>query len=156
MSNSFFKVRITTKGGSGFSQALLEKYGLNRGGRVQQVIDKAVIDWNLKYVPWETGTLGKSAYAATEIGSGRVVYPGPYARYLYYGEVYGPNIPVFEDDTSEPTRYYSPPGRSKSPTGRSLTYSKDVNPLAGAFWNERMKADHLQDIIEEAKDAIYS
>jgi hypothetical protein len=27
-----------------------------------------------------------------------------------------------------------------------------VNPLAGAYWFERMKADHLQDIIQEAQD----
>ncbi len=154
MSNSFLKVQIRLKGGGSFTQEMLKKFGLVKGGRVQQTIDKAVIDWNLKYVPWETGTLGKSAYTATTIGSGKIVYPGPYAHYLYYGEVYGPNIPVFEDDTGEPTRFYSPPGRPKYPTGRRLTYSVDVNPLAGPFWNERMKADHLADITQEAANAI--
>lgn len=29
-------------------------------------------------------------------------------------------------------------------------FRKDVNPLAGAYWFERMKADHSKDILEEA------
>lgn len=134
------------------TDGLLEKCNLEEGGLVQQTIDKSVIDWNLQYVPWATGTLGKSAYSVTQVGSGEVVYPGPYARYLYFGEVMGPNIPVFEDDSGEPTQFFSPPGKKKHLTGRKLQYSKDVNPLAGAFWFERMKADHAQDILQEAKN----
>ena len=133
---------------------MLAKFNLEAGGLVQQVIDKSVIDWDLLYCPWETGTLAKSPYSVTDIGSGEVVYPGPYARYLYYGEVYGPNIPIFEDDSGEPVGFFSPPGQKKHPTGRPLEYSTDTNPLAGAFWFERMKADHLDDIIEEAKAVV--
>ncbi|MBR0411060.1 MAG: hypothetical protein IJI25_08680 [Eubacterium sp.] len=130
---------------------LLSRLNLEEGGLVQKAIDKAVIDWNMQYVPFETGTLAKSPYSMTDIGSGEVIYPGPYAHYLYYGEVYGPNIPIFEDDTGEPTGWFSPPGQEKHPTGRELHYSQDINPLAGSYWFERMKADHLDDIIKEAK-----
>lgn len=132
---------------------LLRKRNLEKGGLVQQVIDKTVIDYNLRYAPWESGTMAKSAYSATQIGSGRVVYMGPYAHYQYYGEVYGPNIPVFDDDSDIPTRYFSPPNQKKHPTGRALQYSTDVNPLAGSFWFERMKADRMKDILQEAKNA---
>lgn len=131
--------------------AMLQKFNLQQGGLVQQTIDKTVIDYNLAYCPWESGLMAKSAYGATQIGSGRVIYPGPYARYQYYGEIYGPNIPVFEDDSGVPTRFFSPPGQKKHPTGRSLDHATDVNPLAGPFWFERMKADRLQDIVQEAK-----
>ncbi len=130
---------------------ILAQFGLEEGGIVQQVIDKSVIDYCMPYVPHDTGTLETSPYAVTDIGSGEVVYPGPYAHYMYYGEVYGPNIPVFIDDSGEPAYFFSPPGKTKHPTGRELQYSKDYNSLAGAFWFERMKADHAQDIIEEAK-----
>ena len=145
-----FKVRVT--GTITNPDALMRKHHLEKGGLVQQTIDKAVIDWNKPYVPMKTGTLANSAYGATEIGSGKVVYPGPYAHYQYYGEVYGPNIPVFDDNSGTPTRFYSPPDQKKHPTGRPLQYSTDVNPLAGSHWFERMKADHLQDIIREAQD----
>lgn len=130
---------------------LLKAKNLEKGGLVQQAIDKAVIDWNVMYCPMATGTLAKSAYTATTIGSGKVIYPGPYARYLYYGEVMGPNVPVFEDNSGVPTRFFSPPGQKKHLTGRKLQFSTDLNPLAGAFWFERMKADHINDILKEAK-----
>ena len=129
---------------------ILKRLNLEKGGRVQQVIDKSVMDYSMEYVPWETGSLARSPYAVTQIGSGKVIYPGPYAHYMYYGEVYGPNIPIFEDDSGEPTSFFSPPGQKKEPTGKKLQYSKDMNPLAGSFWFERMKADHLQDIINDA------
>ncbi len=131
--------------------ALLKKHNIEKGGLVQKTIDKSVIEWCLQYCPWETGVLAKSAYAATQIGSGKVIYPGPYARYLYFGKVMGPNIPVFEDNSGVPTRFFSPPGRPKHLTGRDLQFKTDVNPLAGAFWFERMKADHSADILREAK-----
>ena len=133
---------------------LLAQFGLEEGGIVQQVIDKSVIDYCMPYVPHDTGTLETSPYAVTAIGSGEVVYPGPYAHYMYYGEVYGPNIPVFIDDSGEPAYFFSPPGEKKHPTGKQLQYSTDYNPLAGPFWLERMKADHLQDIIEEARKNV--
>lgn len=133
---------------------LLAQFGLEEGGIVQQVIDKSVIDYCMPYVPHDTGTLETSPYAVTVIGSGEVVYPGPYAHYMYYGEVYGPNIPVFIDDSGEPAYFFSPPGEKKHPTGKQIQYSTDYNPLAGPFWLERMKADHLQDIIEEARKNV--
>ena len=136
----------------GGAAALLRRHNLQKGGLVQQVLDKTVIDYMLPYTPWDTGTLARDPYSHTKIGTGRIVYRAPQARYLYYGEVYGPNIPVFEDDTGTPTRWFSPPGRKKHPTGRPLHYSTDINPLAGPFWFERMKADRLPDIIEEVKD----
>lgn len=134
-------------------EGVLHKRGMEPGGRVQQFIDKAVIDYSLPYCPFDTGVLANSPYTATKLGSGRVVYQTPYAHYLYYGQVYGPNIPVFEDDSGVPTRWFSPPGRPKHPTGKELQYKTDQNPLAGPFWIDRMWADHSQDIIEEARHA---
>ena len=134
-------------------EGLLAKANLQKGGLVQKVIDKAIIDYSLPYCPFDTGTLANSPYTASVIGSGEIVYRTPYARYLYYGKVYGPNIPVFEDDSGVPTRWFSPPGQKKHPTGKDLTYKTDQNPNAGPFWVERMKADHMQDIVEEARRA---
>lgn len=128
---------------------LLKKRNLETGGAVQRLIDKLVIDYSLPYCPFDTGVLANSPYSAST--PGKVVYNTPYARYLYYGKVYGPNIPVYEDDSGVPTRYFSPPGQKKHPTGKDLTYKQDQNPNAGPFWVERMKADHMTDIIEEVR-----
>lgn len=131
---------------------ILENHGFANHGIVQKAIDNAVIRWCEDYTPADTFTLAKSPYAASDIGSGVIVYPGPYAHYMYMGEVYGPNIPIFDDDSGIPTRYFSRPGDKKNPTGRSLQYKTDRNALAGSFWVERMKADHIKDIITEAKN----
>lgn len=135
---------------------ILARFGLEDHGPVQQAIDKAIIDYMMPYWAWDTGTLARSAYSATDIGSGHIIYPGPYAHYMAMGEVYGPNIPVFDDDSGVPTRFFSPPGQPKSPTGRAIQYKTDVNPLAGAHPFERMLADHREDIIEEARSVATS
>lgn len=125
--------------------------GLEPGGRVQTAIDNAVIRYCIPYCPWETGTLAKSPYSYSI--PGKVIYNTPYARYLYYGLVMGRNIPVFEDDSGEPTRFYSPPGQKKKlkEPEQEIVYKQDTNPQAGSYWFERMKADHSQDIVEEAR-----
>ena len=107
----------------------------------------------MPYVPFKSGTLAQSAYSASKVGEGEVSWETPYARYLYFGEVYGPNIPVFEDDSGIPTRFFSPKGQKKHPTGRQLQYDTSTNPQAGSHWFDRMKADHMQDILREAKNA---
>ena len=99
----------------------------------------------------------------TVIGSGEIKQVTPYARYLYYGKVYGPNFPIVrEKDGTEHIvfgRYSgdgiiigwrSPKGKKKHPTGRDIQYSKDKHPLAGKMWFERMKADRKGDILQAA------
>lgn len=132
------------------AKELREKLGVNPGGYVQKVIDAAVIRECFPYVPMDEGILAGSANTATEIGSGEVVYDTPYARYLYYGEVYGPNIPKVESGVI--VGYWSP--KKKHPTGRPIKYSQERNEKAGSHWFERAMADHINDILKEAQDAV--
>lgn len=62
---------------------MLERRGLEAGGRVQRVIDNAVIKYSEPLVPMDTGTLEGSAKAHTVIGSGIVRYVTPYAHFQY-------------------------------------------------------------------------
>lgn len=128
---------------------LKRKLGVNPGGYVQKVVDAAVIRECFPYLPFDEGVLAGSANTATKIGSGEVIYDTPYARYQYYGEVYGPNIPIVENGVV--TGYFSPP--EKHPTGKKLQYSKEVNPMAGSHWFDRAMADHKDEILKEAQDA---
>lgn len=131
------------------TKQFVKKYGVGVGGYVQKTVDTAVIRECLPYVPFDEGILAGSANTATQIGSGEVVYDTPYARYQFYGEVYGPNIPIVENGVI--VGYWSPP--EKSPTGRQLQYNTDKNPLAGSHWFDRAMADHSDDILKEAQDA---
>ena len=132
---------------------LLRTFGLEKGGRVQQIIDQTVIDFCTPYVPVSPDrTLEFSAQPSTEIGSGEVIWNTPYAHYQYMGIVYGPNIPIVKDGVL--MGWFSPPGRPKSPTDRELKYDTSRKPLAGPRWFERMKADRLNDILEAARRAV--
>lgn len=117
------------------------------GGPVQTLLDRLVVDYSIPYVPFETGTLSRSPYAVTAFGQGEVIYPGPYAHYQYMGEVYGPNIPIVDSDNGILLHFISPKGKRKHATGRKLNYKTTMNPLAGSFWIDRMKADRMNDIL---------
>lgn len=128
---------------------LKRRLGVNPGGAIQKVVDAAIIRECFPYVPFDEGILAGSANTATEIGSGEIIYDTPYARYQYYGEVYGPNIPIVENGTI--TGYFSPP--EKYPTGEKIQYKQDKHPLAGSHWFDRAMADHSKDVLKEAQNA---
>ena len=130
-----------------FFHALEEKKRMFAvGSKMQQFVDSEVLRLMNPYTPMDTGALVQSATNGTVIGSGKIQYTSPYARYLYYGEVYGPNIPIKEK--GQVVGYWSPP--KKAPTGRPLAYSTERHPLAGKLWFERMKTDHKEDILKGA------
>lgn len=136
------------------SDDILAAYGMEPGGRIQRTIDQKVIDYCIEggYVPASPDrTLEFSAQLSTEIGSGQVIWNTPYAHYQYMGIVYGPNIPRIDPDTGILLGWFSPPGRPKHPTDRELKYDTSYNDRAGPYWFERMKADRLNDILDEAR-----
>lgn len=77
----------------------------------------------LPYWGWDTGALANSAFTASDIGSGTIVYDKDYASEIYYG--------VRSD-------------------GTVVNYHLDHNPQAGPYPFDRMVADHATDILEEA------
>lgn len=75
------------------------------------------------FVPALTGSLSQRSHVEGNL----VVYPGPYARYLYYGKVMvGPK--------------YGP----KHATDKNLVYTKSVHPNAQSHWFEASKAQNLE------------
>lgn len=121
---------------------MLRMFNLETGGLVQQAINNAVIRYDMDYVPMDTGLLMQSPYLWTDLSGTEVVYDTPYAAYQYYGLVM----------TDRRGRTWVNEGEKKPViTDRPLQHKKDLHPLAGPYWFERMKADHLNDIVEEAK-----
>ena len=80
------------------------------------------------YVPMLTGSLSEKSH----VEGNMVVYPGPYARYLYYGKVmkgpkYGPKY------ATDKNLVYT---KSVPPNGQS----QGVHPKAHSHWFEASKA----------------
>ncbi len=120
-------MKVTFAWNPRFRPEMREKFS-----RAQAYIDQACIRHMDKYTPMLTGTLKRSATVGTKIGSGKIEYASPYARYQYYGKLMVSSV------TGSP---YARQGEKKVLTSTDLTYNTASHPLAGPFWFERMKAD---------------
>lgn len=91
--------------------------GIESGGPVQKYIDSEVLRQSDSYIPMLTGELKNSGVKHTTIGAGEVIYKTPYARVQYYLN-----------------------------SGNGIEGSSNGGNR-GKLWFERMKADHLDDIL---------
>lgn len=93
-----------------------------------------------KYVPART----KSLSNRTKVFDDTIVYPGPYARYLYYEKL------MVDPETGSP---YARKGALKRLTDRNLVFSKAVHAGATGHWFEASKAQNLQKWLRVAERA---
>lgn len=106
------------------------------------------------YVPFLTGSLDQR----TRVVGNTIIYPGPYARYLYYG------VKMVDAATGKgPMRYVDKygneviryrKGATLKPTNIPLKYTTDFHPQAGPKWFERSKAENLDKWLRVAKKAV--
>lgn len=107
----------------------------------QKFVDSECIRRMDQYTPMLSGMLIKSATLGTKIGKGEIRQIAPYARYQYYGKLM----------VSSLTGSAWSKGEKKVLTDKNLNYTKAMHPLAGPFWFERMKRDHLKTILKGAQ-----
>lgn len=93
------------------------------------------------FVPMLTGSLTQR----TRVVGNAVIYPAPYARFLYYGK-------VMVDPNTGST--YAPKGGTKALTNRNLVFTKASHPQAQAHWFEAAKAQDLSKWINVAAKAV--
>ena len=62
---------------------VLARRGLTPGGRVQKVVDNAVLRYCDPKVPMDTGMLKDSGPMASAVGDGLLVYATPYAAKMF-------------------------------------------------------------------------
>ena len=89
------------------------------------------------FMPYQTGNLIQRSY--TEKNGARVVFPGPYARFQYFGKV------MVDPVTGSP---WARKGAKKVLTERPLKYSQ---PQATDHWFEEAKKRYGDSWIEGAK-----
>lgn len=105
-------VRVTVKlKRTALQQKLLKLIGNNKTLRG---INQIIADRTEKYVPARSGALRNSV----QVGPKTIAWRSVYARYQYYGQVYGPNFPIMFG--GQIVGWYSLPGQKKHPTGREL------------------------------------
>ncbi len=109
--------------------------------RAEHVLAEQIEKDNQPFVPAFT----ESITQRTRVDGSAVIYPGPYARFLYYGK-------VMVDPNTGST--YAPKGGTKIVTDRNLVFNQTVHPQAQAHWCEASKAQNLDKWLRVAEKAV--
>ena len=110
-----------------------------RATKLERALAWQILKDTVPFVPALTGSLSIRSHV---IGN-RIVYPGPYARYLWHGKVMvnaatgkGPmNIPEIG--------YRWPRGAILKPTGRDLKFNTSMHAKAQSHWMDASKAQNM-------------
>lgn len=109
--------------------------------RAEHVLAEQIEKDTQPFVPMLTGSLTQR----TRVDESAVIYPGPYARFLYYGK-------VMVDPNTGST--YAPKGGTKVVTDRNLVFNQTMHPQAQAHWGEASKAQNLDKWVRVADKAV--
>ena len=112
------------------------------GDKLQKEADAMILESIEAYIPMGDGILIKSGIAHTRIGSGKLIWRTPYARYLYYGMLMVDplyHIGAFHD--TKTGRFWSRRGVPKVLTSTKLKFND--GGIRGSKWPERWKNDNL-------------
>ena len=93
------------------------------------------------YVPALTGSLDQR----TRVDENQIIYPGPYARYLYYGKL------MVDPETGSS---YAPKGATKVLTDKNLVFNKSMHSQAQDHWFEASKAENMDKWLRVAGKAV--
>lgn len=105
------------------------------------------------FVPADTLSLANR----TTVRGNLIIYPGPYARYLYHGKVMvdehgnGPRHYI-DKNGNEVIRF--PFGSKLHATDRDLKFDKTTHKLAQAHWFDASKARNLEKWLKIAGEEI--
>ncbi len=108
--------------------------------KAEHILAAQVMKDTMPFVPMLTGSLRQR----TKAEDGTVIYPGPYARYLYYGKLYVDPLTGSS---------YARKGVAKVPAQpeRDLVFHK---PGTDSHWFEKSKAQNIEKWLRVAEKAV--
>ena len=146
---SYLKIKTDDR----FSKPLAKKLK-HAGPRAAHTVAAEIMRTTEPFVPAMT----KSLVNRSQVVENKVIYPGPYARYLYYGKAMvdastgkGP-MKIVSKDGTKVVRFRK--GAILKPTEKPLKISKKVHPQATDHWLDASKAQNLDKWIKAAGEAV--
>lgn len=130
------KITVSTDGFDGLKEKLAQ--ACTKAERVVAV--QAEKDTS-PFVPFLTGSLDQR----TKVVGNAIIYPGPYARFLYYGKV------MVDPETGST---YAPHGGTKVLTDKTIVFNTSGHANAQAFWFEASKAENIGKWLRVADKAV--
>lgn len=132
---SFLKIDISED----FSDVLMKKL-TQAGPRAAHALAIQIKTDTDPYVPASGAQAG--LYNRTQVVESKIIYPGPYARYLYYGKVMVYKDPPYlrTIDGKEVLSHY---GQRKIPIEKPLKIKRHHHQHATDHWFEASKAKNM-------------
>lgn len=113
----------------------------NRKERAEHLVAVQAQKDTEPYAPARTGSMSQR----TRVIGNQIVYPGPYARYLYYGKL------MVDPETGSA---YARKGATKVLTDKNLVFSTAMHQNAQSHWFEASKAENLEKWVRVARKAM--
>lgn len=113
----------------------------NASDKAQHVVAIQAQKDTSPYVP----ALTRSLDQRTRVDENQIIYPGPYARYLYYGKL------MVDPATGSS---YAPKGTTKVLTDKNLVFNKAMHSQAQDHWFEASKAENMDKWLRVAGKAV--
>lgn len=107
----------------------------------EHTVAEQVMKDTTPFVPARTGSMVQR----TRVIGNLVVYPGPYARYLYFGKLWLDPL-----TGSSWVRH----GEHKAPTDIDLKFNHATHKQAQSHWFEASKAKNLKKWVRDAEKAV--
>lgn len=130
------KFTVHTEGFEAIKEKLAEECT-----RAEHIVALQIKKDTSPYVPALTGSLDKR----TRVKDSQIIYPGPYARYLYYGK-------LMVDPTTGSS--YASKGTTKVLTDKNLVFNTAMHSQAQSHWFEASKAENLEKWVRVADKAV--
>lgn len=111
--------------------------------KAEATVAEQVLKDTTLFVPASGAAAG--LFKRSYFDGGTVVYPGPYARYLYYGKL------MVDPNTGSS---YAPKDGTKILTDKNLVFTNTVHPQAQDHWFEASKAQNLEKWLRDADKAV--
>ena len=144
---------LTFKVQTNLSEALAAAMG-KAATRAEHIVAVQAAKDTSPYVPFLTGSLDER----THVSGSTIIYPGPYARYLYYGKV------MVDSKTGKgPSHYVDKNGNEQiqfrkgavlQATDKNLVFTKYFHNQAQSHWFEASKALNLEKWRDVAGKAL--
>lgn len=132
------KFKVKTDGLGAIERAIS-----NSCTRAEHIVAQQVKKDTSPFVPARNVSAGLDARTFVEGDS--VIYPGPYARFLYYGKL------MVDPNTGSS---WAPEGGHKVSTDKNLVFSDAVHAQAQSHWFEASKAQNLDKWLRVADKAV--
>lgn len=111
-----------------------------RAAKMEKALAWQILKDTMDFVPALTGSLSARSY----VRGSNIVYPGPYARYLWYGVAMVNSAtgkgPMYIPDVG----YRWPKGAVLKPTARPLKFNTSMHKDAQARWMDASKARNME------------